>query len=342
MQWIGNERKRQGEVRRRASAKKSQVGVPCKSRKTSAYQLFKSNFFKSTLARTIKKTDGNSGLQQKANEVWKTLGVAELQAYEDQAQEANENSAPAKTETRKKRVKKLMSLIRDSIDQLNDFGCPSLWVGLSDGVPQRYFAEGVGALAVDETFINYTVSGLINSVAKKTMENETSKLTPLPGKKRKATKRTKKTCKETNSAIEAAGTEGTTNSQARVSSPKVDYFELLDEEEKVMCRGKKVERSVVHGRQLTQGWHAFEIIEVVDSSPKAWETFPGEIESGGYIAWPVANIRPVRSGDVEDQATRKKKRKEVRGLIDQLHPDFGSGSPSALAQLPRKSRAKNI
>ena len=161
------------------------------------------------MGKSIGQEDGKSGLQQTANAMWKKLGAEEMEAYIRRAEEANTNPAAVKKESRSKRVKRLSSLIRDSvslatitlcgrlldilfevafsffsfffllsffflsfflfftkIDQLNDLGCPSLWVGLFDGVPERYFADGVGILARDEVFMNYTVSSLVKSVGR--------------------------------------------------------------------------------------------------------------------------------------------------------------------------------
>jgi len=128
---------------------------------------------------------------------------------------------------------------------------------------------------------------------------------------------------------------------AAFSSSNDKNFELLDVEEKVVCLGVEVQRTIVHGHQLTQGWRAFEIKKVLDSSAKAWESFPGEIEKGGFIAWPVEHIRPLIFGR-DSEPKKKKTGKEARGLIDQLHPDFGKGSPSALAKQSRHSRKRKI
>jgi hypothetical protein len=71
--------------------------------------------FQSLVAKTIKKTDGKSGLQQKANALWKTLAVGEMAEYNLRAEEANKNPAALKKESRSKRGKRLTSLIRDSV-----------------------------------------------------------------------------------------------------------------------------------------------------------------------------------------------------------------------------------
>lgn len=105
-----------------------------------------------------------------------------------------------------------------------------------------------------------------------------------------------------------------------------------------MAQGVKVERSTVHGRQLSPDWYAFEITDVIDSAATAWEDYPGEIEKGSYIAWPAANVMPVTPAVRE--SSERKKGKEAKALIDQLHPGFGQGSPSVLAQQPRKLRLK--
>ncbi|KAK3719600.1 hypothetical protein QZH41_015735 [Actinostola sp. cb2023] len=76
------------------------------------------------------------------------------------------------------------------IDQLDTLGCPSLWVGNIGGIPERYFATGVGQLANDETFINYTVSSMISSVAKQNME--LAKTVQLPAKQKKRKKSAQK------------------------------------------------------------------------------------------------------------------------------------------------------
>jgi len=71
------------------------------------------------VAKTIKKSEGNAGLQQTANALWKNLSEGERRAYESQAQEANENSMlTTKTESRQKRAKKLMNIVRDSVSQI--------------------------------------------------------------------------------------------------------------------------------------------------------------------------------------------------------------------------------
>ena len=112
---------------------------------------------------------------------------------------------------------------------------------------------------------------------------------------------------------------------------KPQTFDLLDREGKTVCKGTKVDRTTVHGHKLTQGWHAYEITDVCDSAAQAWEGFPGEIEQGAFIAWPLSNVKTAR------QDKDQNKRKEALGLIDQLHPDFGE-SPSSLTQQPRQLR----
>ena len=70
------------------------------------------------MAKTVTKTSGYSGLQTAANKVWKRLSAAELESYLKKAEESNKDNLGAKKETRKKRIKKLTDLIRDSVSLL--------------------------------------------------------------------------------------------------------------------------------------------------------------------------------------------------------------------------------
>ncbi|KAK3699990.1 hypothetical protein QZH41_011457, partial [Actinostola sp. cb2023] len=314
-EWIGNERKRQGMSRKR-SAKTKSAGdtVPCKTRRTSAYQLFKSDFLKSDLAKTLMKTNGKGEAQRRANALWTTVGAGEKEAYEQKASDINANPIEAKHETKKSRIKKLTGIIRDSIDQLDTLGCPSLWVGNIGGIPERYFATGVGQLANDETFINYTVSSMISSVGKSKQNMELAKTVQLPAKQKKRKKSAQKKQKET-------------------SDPR---FHLTDVNGKLVATGQKVPQTTVHGRKLTSEWAAFQVTMVVDTNAKPWDAYPthsGQVEQGSFVAWPLANAKQV-----EPASMRKR---EATSLIDGLHPDFGRGSPSALVNQPRQSRLKS-
>lgn len=107
-----------------------------------------------------------------------------------------------------------------------------------------------------------------------------------------------------------------------------------------MGQGLKVERNTVHGRQLSPGWCAFQVTDVMDSAVTAWaDDYLGEVEKGSYIAWPAANVRPLGL-TVQASSAEQKKEKEAKTLLDQLHPEFGQGSQSVLAQKPRKLREK--
>ncbi|XP_028515990.1 uncharacterized protein LOC114575405 [Exaiptasia diaphana] len=189
--WIGNERKRLGLCRKRGPRPQKEGNkVPCKTRKKSAYQLFKSDFLKSDTARQLRKGFSDGEVQRRGNAVWRNIGVGERQRWEELAEEENMNP-PQKEETKISRAKKLSSHIRTCIDQLDQLGYPSMWLGLINGVPERHISVKIKEMAEDETITNYVLSAIVKITAKEKMAAE-SHIEGDKGQSKKSKKRAKK------------------------------------------------------------------------------------------------------------------------------------------------------
>lgn len=51
----------------------------------------------------------------------------------------------------------------------------------------------------------------------------------------------------------------------------------------------------VHGRRLTKGWVAVEVVTLKQRNLSSWDEFPTHsecVEEGSYSAWPETEVRP--------------------------------------------------
>ena len=48
--------------------------------------------------------------------------------------------------------------------QLDELGCPSIWLGYGITVPQRLYSPQMAELANDDVFTNYVVSKMFNKL----------------------------------------------------------------------------------------------------------------------------------------------------------------------------------
>jgi hypothetical protein len=48
--------------------------------------------------------------------------------------------------------------------QLDELGCPSIWIGYGGKVPEHLYSQEMKELAEDELFNNYVVSMLVNKI----------------------------------------------------------------------------------------------------------------------------------------------------------------------------------
>jgi hypothetical protein len=48
--------------------------------------------------------------------------------------------------------------------QLDQLGCPSLWLGYSGWLPERLYSPTLKDLGEDEVFTNYVVSAIVNKL----------------------------------------------------------------------------------------------------------------------------------------------------------------------------------
>lgn len=48
--------------------------------------------------------------------------------------------------------------------ELEKLGCPSIWLGYGEKVPQRLYSSQMAELGEDNVFINYVVSAMVNKL----------------------------------------------------------------------------------------------------------------------------------------------------------------------------------
>lgn len=48
--------------------------------------------------------------------------------------------------------------------QLDELGCPSVWLGYGERVPERLYSPQMVELAEDQLFTNYVVSKMVNKL----------------------------------------------------------------------------------------------------------------------------------------------------------------------------------
>ncbi|KXJ26091.1 hypothetical protein AC249_AIPGENE6492 [Exaiptasia diaphana] len=323
--WIGNERKRLGLCRKRGPRPQKEGNkVPCKTRKKSAYQLFKSDFLKSDTARQLRKGFSDGEVQRRGNAVWRNIGVGERQRWEELAEEENMNP-PQKEETKISRAKKLSSHIRTCIDQLDQLGYPSMWLGLINGVPERHISVKIKEMAEDETITNYVLSAIVKITAKEKMAAESH----IEGDK--------DTPPENSNAMEKSGhsviddTPSPSSSTMQEPETMASSVLLLDKKGQApVAEGEKVTNSLtVHGRTLTAGWGAFLVKRLLKTSVEPWKDFPthsGEVEEDSFIAWPLTHIKAKEPDKKPKQNTKRHKKNEASSLIDSLHPGMNPSS----------------
>ena len=117
--------------------------------------------------------------------------------------------------------------------------------------------------------------------------------------------------------------------------------ELLDNSNKLVCRGVLTAQAIVHGRTLKTGWAAVMVKDILSKrNVEPWQEYPthsGEVEEGSFVAWPTANIRhPQREAP---QTTPKQNLSKAQGLKDALHPDKFV-SPGAMISRDRQLRSR--
>ena len=53
--------------------------------------------------------------------------------------------------------------------QLDELGCPSIWLGYGGKVPERLFSPQMAELADDSVFTNYVVSKMVNKIGRQNL-----------------------------------------------------------------------------------------------------------------------------------------------------------------------------
>ncbi len=56
--------------------------------------------------------------------------------------------------------------------QLDELGCPSVWIGYGGKVPEHLYSQEMKELAEDELFNNYVVSMLVNKIGDTTLKSK--------------------------------------------------------------------------------------------------------------------------------------------------------------------------
>ena len=50
--------------------------------------------------------------------------------------------------------------------QLDQLGCPSIWLGFTGRVPERLYSPELHEMAEDEVFTNYVMTAIVNKIGR--------------------------------------------------------------------------------------------------------------------------------------------------------------------------------
>lgn len=114
--------------------------------------------------------------------------------------------------------------------------------------------------------------------------------------------------------------------------------DLLDQFNRLVCRGQQTSQSQVHGRPIKDGWVPVMVTDIISKNKvEPWQEYPthsGEVEAGSFVAWPTDYTRHRQSGHMHKQNVS-----EVEVLKDGLHPDQFV-SPRTIMSRERQLRSR--
>ncbi|CAB4015378.1 Hypothetical predicted protein [Paramuricea clavata] len=297
-------KKKMGMAVKRGSRKESsQIRLPGNVRKRSAYCTFKKEFLSSDKAKKLREEGvAESEIQKQGSAEYRQLSPNSKEKYANSAEAINA-TLPESTGIPKKRW---------SMKQLDQLGCPSLWLGYSGRLPERLYSPALKDLGEDEVFTNYVVSAIVNKLARSQME------------KACGTKVAKKSSGGQTDKTRLRGSE--TVSKPRKTTVELEYFynflAYIDENDRLQlsnvqqpqdqparvgdnvsifnASGEKVgdgqvtDQTIVHGYELKEGWIPLMVLDIVPGvkSQSNYPTSSGLVEKNSFVAWPRESIGP--------------------------------------------------
>ncbi|CAB3996625.1 Hypothetical predicted protein [Paramuricea clavata] len=116
----------------------------------------------SITAKELKAEGASAGeIQKQGSLAYQSLLPDSKEKYIQLAASSNDPSAQSSEISKEKKIKRVIKNIDANIKQLDDLGCPSIWLGYGARVPQRLFSPQMSELAEDGLFTNYVVSDMI-------------------------------------------------------------------------------------------------------------------------------------------------------------------------------------